>query len=205
VTPTAALATGPDTVAALAAAAGLVSLATARWPKHDGDGPPAPLAGFVGSSFSPMVAEVAERCLRQYYRQPPVDRASGDRTAVVIVSASGDLASAVAVAQAVDSDSRVAPLLFFQAVPNAVAGHVAARWGLAGPVVCLGPTDDQLADGLAVAALTIGDGDADDALVVWAEQASTDGEGDRALAVLVSDTDRKHRQKAHTDSEGPGP
>ena len=32
---------------------------------------------------------------------------------------------------------RVGPLLFFQSVPNAVAGHVAARWGLTGPVVCL--------------------------------------------------------------------
>ena len=194
-TPTAALATGPDTLAAVAAA-GLVSLATARWPEHAGDGPPAPLAGFVGSSFSPMVAEVAERCLRRYYRQPPVDRARGERTAVVIVSASGDLASAVAVAEAVDSDSRVAPLLFFQAVPNAVAGYVAARWSLAGPVVCLGPVDDQLADGLAVAALTIEDGDADEALVVCAEQAATDGERDRALAVLVSGADRKQRQIA---------
>ena len=51
-------------------------------------------------------------------------------------------------------------------MPNSVAGHVAARWGLRGPVVCLSPAGDARADGLAQARLLIDDGDADEVLVV---------------------------------------
>ena len=47
----------------------------------------------------------------------------------------------VHVAGVVDGGGRPGPLMFFQAVPNAVAGHVAARWGLDGPVVCVGDAD----------------------------------------------------------------
>jgi 3-oxoacyl-(acyl-carrier-protein) synthase len=83
----------------------------------------------------------------------------------------------------VDAGTRIGPLLFFQSVPNSVAGHVAAEWGLGGPVVCLCPTGDARADGMAQARLLIDDGDADEALVVWVEQAGADGS---AEAVLVS-------------------
>lgn len=165
--------------------ASLAVVAQARWPDGDRQVPPVP--GFVLSSFSPLVADVAERCLRRAYGAPPVPPERGRSVATVVVSASGDLASARHVAQTVDSGSRVGPLQFFQSVPNSVVGHVAARWGLGGPVVCLCPVGDPMADGLAQAALLIEDGDATAALVVLVEQSGVDGERATAAAVLVSE------------------
>ena len=63
----------------------------------------------------------------------------------VMVTALGDVTSATRVAAAVDAAGRVPPLQFFQAVPNAVAGHLAARWQLTGPVVCVSGTAAGLA------------------------------------------------------------
>jgi 3-oxoacyl-(acyl-carrier-protein) synthase len=137
-----------------------MTLAEARWPEPGDPADPPPLAGFIVSPFSPLVAAVAERCLRRVSENRP------PRTAIVIASPLGDLDSAVHVAGAVDHRTRVGPLLFYQSVPNAVAGHVAARWGLAGPVVCTSPVGDPLADGLATADLLFDDGDCDEALVV---------------------------------------
>jgi 3-oxoacyl-(acyl-carrier-protein) synthase len=164
---------------AAAAAAGLTVLSAASWPETDADGEAAALAGFVESTFSPLIAEVAERALRR--RDQP--RASAAVTAIVIVTNRGDVTSAARVAAAVDAGQRVSPLLFFQSVPNAVAGYLAARWQLTGPVVCVSGTSA----GLDVAALLIDDGDAQDVLIVRVDLAVTDGgESDRAAAVLVT-------------------
>ena len=152
-----------------------VELARARWPERGDPSTPPAIAGFVNSSFSPLVAATAERCLRRAADPLPAG------TAVVLVTGSGDVASAVQVARAVDAGTRVGPLLFFQSVPNAVAGHIAARHGLDGPVVCLSPAADPLADGISAAELLFADGDAAAALVVCAEQAP-----DHAYAVLVA-------------------
>jgi acyl-CoA synthetase (NDP forming) len=76
----------------------------------------------------------------------------------------------------------VSPLQFFQSVPNAVAGYLAARWQLTGPVVCV----SEAQAGLDVAALLIDDADADEALVVRIDLAVTDGDQDRAAAILVT-------------------
>jgi hypothetical protein len=168
-------------LAALQAAAdvaGLTVLSCAAWPETDTDVEVAPLAGFIDSNFSPLVAEVAGRVLRG--RDQP--QAPGTVTAIVIVTALGDVTSAARVAAVVDAGGRVPPLLFFQSVPNAVAGYLAARWQLTGPVVCVSGTSA----GLDVAALLIGDADADEALVVRADLAVTGGGRDRAAAVLVT-------------------
>ena len=163
---------------AAADAAGLTVLSSAAWPETDADVEVAPLAGFIDSNFSPLVAEVAGRVLRgRDQPQPP-----GTVTAIVIVTALGDVTSAARVAAVVDAGGRVPPLLFFQSVPNAVAGYLAARWQLTGPVVCVSGTSA----GLDVAALLIGDADADEALVVCADLAVTGGGRDRAAAVLVT-------------------
>ncbi len=143
---------------------------------------PAPLPGFVLSSFSPLVAAAADECLTARHGNAPAADHIGERTAIVVVSGSGDAAMAEHVAHAVDDGARIGPLLFFQAVPNSVAGHVAARWGLRGPVVCLCPAGDPKAEGLAHARLLIDDGDADEVLVVLVEQAGAE----TAHAVLVS-------------------
>lgn len=183
--------TAPDGLAGLraaAASAGLTVLSSAAWPAA-GAGPQAgpgtgdavpQLAGFIESSFSPLLAQVAGQALRgRPAGQPP-----GTVTAIVMVSALGDVTTAVAVAAAVDAGRRVSPLLFFQSVPNAVAGYLAAKWQLTGPVVCVTGTGA----GLEVAALLLGDGDADEALVVRVDLAEG-GSGDRAAAILVTGPD----------------
>jgi 3-oxoacyl-(acyl-carrier-protein) synthase len=159
----------------------LTELAAATVP--EGTVPP-PVPGFVVSTFSPLVVAAADACLSARHGTAPAADGIGGRTAVVLVSASGDAEMAGHVARAVDDGARIGPLLFFQAVPNSVAGHVAARWGLRGPVVCLCPTGDGRAEGLAHARLLIDDGDADEVLVVGVEQS---GAAETAHALLVSE------------------
>lgn len=170
---------------AAAAAAGLMVSSSASWPETGADGEVTALAGFVESNFSPLLAEVAGRALRRRDQS----QASGKVTAVVMVTALGDVTSATRVAAAVDSGKRVFPLMFFQSVPNAVAGYLAARWHLTGPVVCVSGTSA----GLDVAALLIDDADADEALVVHVDLAVTGGDGDRAAAILVTGPANRER------------
>ena len=162
---------------AAAAAVGLTVSSSAAWPETDAAEVPA-IAGFIDSNFSPLLAQVAERALAG--RAQP--QASGKVTAIVMVTALGDVTSATRVAAAVDAGKRVPPLQFFQSVPNAVAGYLAARWHLTGPVVCVSGTRT----GLDVAALLIDDADADEALVVSVDLAVTDGDQDSAAAILVT-------------------
>jgi len=163
---------------AAAADAGLAVLSSASWPEANADAEVPALAGFIESSFSPLLAEVASRALRRR----PGPRAEGTITAVVMVTALGDVTSATRVAAAVDAGKRVSPLLFFQSVPNAVAGYLAARWHLTGPVVCVSETRA----GLDVAALLIDDADADEALVASVDLAVAKGEEDRGAAIVVT-------------------
>ncbi|MGW5673336.1 beta-ketoacyl synthase chain length factor [Micromonospora sp. NPDC003776] len=158
-------------------------VAEGRWPEA-GDGAPPGVPGFVHSDFAPVVVAAADRCLSRHYGEGPLP--AGNRTAVVLVSASGDRASARHVRAAVAAGGRIGPLFFFQSVPNSVAGHVAARWGLDGPVVCLSPTGEPRAEGTAEAELLLYDGDADQALLVLIEQAS-DGTPSTAVAVLLGE------------------
>lgn len=94
-----------DGVAAvvLESASALLELAVAVLAMRVGSLPvnagPAPLQGFALSAFSPLVAELA---------------------GVLLASRSGDIATATAIAQAVDGGRRVPPLLFYQSSPNAV-------------------------------------------------------------------------------------
>ncbi|TDV49719.1 hypothetical protein [Actinophytocola oryzae] len=163
----------------------LTVVSRAGWPEPaDRERPRVP--GYVLSSFSPLVAETADRCLRQVYGEPPAPPDAVGSTAIIVVSASGDLTSARHVARTVDSGGRVEPLFFFQCVPNSIAGHVAARWGLGGPVVCLCPTGHPLTDGLDLAALLIDDGDATAAVVVLVEQSETEDAPATATAVLAT-------------------
>jgi len=169
---------GLATLNAAAVAVGLTVSSSASWPETEADGEPPALAGFIESSFSPLIAEVAGRVLRG--RDRPLE--PGTVTAIVIVTTLGDVTSATRVAATVDAGRRVPPLLFFQSVPNSVAGYVAARWHLTGPVVCITGT----AAGVEVAALLIEDADADEALVVWVDVALSDGDRDCAAAILVT-------------------
>jgi hypothetical protein len=164
--------------------AGLTVLARGQWPARPDD-VLAPIPGFIVSSFSPLVAELAERCLQRYFGARPADQARGERTAVLLASTTGDLATAAAVAAAVDAGRRVPPLLFYQSNPNAVVGHLTARWGLAGPVVCTSPAAGALADALQGAVLLVQDGDAAAVLVIVAELGRPGAGDDHGTAMLV--------------------
>ncbi|HEY7597670.1 MAG TPA: beta-ketoacyl synthase chain length factor [Actinophytocola sp.] len=164
-------------------------LAGVEWPRDEE--PPA-VPGFVVSDFSPLVSELADRCLTERHGTAPAPAEIGGRTAVVLVTASGDAQSAAHVAEAVDTGARVGPLLFFQSVPNSIAGHVATRWGLRGPVLCISPTGQPRADGMAQARLLIEDGDADEVLVVCVEQAVEQaGNAAQGSAFLASKGDSR--------------
>jgi hypothetical protein len=171
------------------AAAGPVVLARSAWPAE----PPAALPavpGFIVSSFNPLAAHLAELCLLQYFGGAPADPARGRQTAVVLASSTGDVATAVAVARAVDQGRAVSPLLFYQSNPNAVAGHIAARWGLEGPVTCTIPARRGLADAVDSATLLIEGGEAAAALVILADQGRPGDDdaipaGDSGTALLI--------------------
>ncbi|WP_431999750.1 beta-ketoacyl synthase chain length factor [Streptomyces sioyaensis] len=164
----------------------------ASWPGPDGEmaAGPRKLPGFVVSSFSPLVAEVADRVLRGHYGDPSAAAGQGARTAVVLVSRLGDVATDRAVAAAVDAGRPVQPLLFFQSVPNSVLGHVTTQWQLHGPVVCFSPEGDPEEAALEYADLLFADDEADRALLVLVELASGQGAHGAATALLVGPGDR---------------
>ncbi|HLX48751.1 MAG TPA: beta-ketoacyl synthase chain length factor [Streptosporangiaceae bacterium] len=164
--------------------AGVVMLARAEWPASPGDVLP-PIPGFILSSFSPLVVEVARRCLSLYFGAAPADPARGERTAVVLASSTGDIATAAAIAKAVDEGRRVQPLLFFQSNPNASVGYLTARWGLAGPVVCTVPDGDAMSDARHCASLLIEGGDADAVLIILADQARDPTQNDHGVGLLI--------------------
>ena len=165
-----------------------VVLAKAEWPSGPSDTVDTlpKIAGFVVSDFNPLVAETAERCLRAHYGTAPADPLRGATTGVVLASVRGDVMTVDAVHGALRDGRRVPPLLFFQSNPNAVVGHVTARWGLSGPVVCTSPVGDPVADGLAVAALLIEDGAATEVLVIAADLALDENDRAHAVALLVA-------------------
>jgi Beta-ketoacyl synthase, N-terminal domain len=161
---------------------GLRVVARADWPAGDGTGLP-PVAGFT-SPFSLLAASVADSCLGQC-----ADRGTfrAGRTAVVLASVHGDISTALAVAGAIEAGTRVSPVLFFQSVPNAVAGHIAARWGLTGPVTCFCPIGEPITEALLVAEILLVDQQADDALVLAvAERAGGGPHAATGLLVMLS-------------------
>lgn len=162
-----------------AAGAGLPVLATAAWPQG-GDAEPPRLAGFIHSEFNPIIAAVAGRCLSAGAESAPPAGDTGDApgTGIVLVTDLGDADSAAHVAQAVDAGARIGPLFFFQSVPNAVLGHLAARHGLTGPVSCV----CDPGAGVDVARGLLADGDADRVLLIELNHTET---GAAATAVLV--------------------
>lgn len=169
-----------------------VILSEYRWPTGQDEQLPA-LPGYVLSSFSPLVAAAADGCLTEHYAQPSATAASRQRTAVLVVSRGNDVVSAEHVRDKVARGRRVGPLFFFQAAPNSVVGQVTAHWGLGGPVVCISPVGDPLADGMSEAALLLADGDADEVLLILVEQGGDAADPvnpaesmDRAHALLLS-------------------
>jgi hypothetical protein len=172
-------------------------LARAQWPEPGDAGPPTPIPGFVVSSFAPLVAEVAARCLGRWRAVSP--GSTDSHTGVVLAATYGDRGTANAIVDAVDTGRRVPPMLFFQSVPNAVLGHVAARWGLTGPVASIGPVGDATAEGLAVAEGFLLDGDATAVLLIVVDQRPDPAVSATATAMLVEPRDRRPTEGGNDD------
>ncbi|MGV9314615.1 beta-ketoacyl synthase chain length factor [Streptomyces sp. NPDC003691] len=172
-------------VAAAAAHAGLTVLARAGWDPAAHPGGPPNLPGFTASPFGPLFARVADECLGAFHGTAPAPPEAALATGLVMVSRLGDMATETAVTGSVDRGTKASPLLFYQSVPSAVLGVVSSRWGLGGPVICISPAGDSLAEGLELAGLLIEDGSARDVLVVLIELGVDEGEPDTADALLV--------------------
>nr|QCT05740.1 Tri7 [Kitasatospora aureofaciens] len=163
----------------------LTVLARSVWdPAEAPEGPPN-LPGFTASAFGPLFAHVADRALAAHHGEPPAPGEAAGHTALVMVSSLGDMATETAVTGSVDRGTKASPLLFYQSVPSAVLGVVSARWGLGGPVICVSPAGDALADGLELAELLIEDGSAGDVLLVLLELGVAEGDPDTAEALLL--------------------
>ncbi|EKX63945.1 hypothetical protein Sipo8835_25905 [Streptomyces ipomoeae] len=163
----------------------LTVLGRASW-SAEGDERPPNLPGFTASPFAPIIAHVADRCLSGHHGEPPAPPERAEGTAMVLVTQLGDMATEAAVTGSVDTGTKASPLLFYQSVPSAVLGVVSARWDLGGPVICISPAGDPLAEGMDLAELLIEDGSAGDVLLVLVELATRDDRPDRAEALLVS-------------------
>lgn len=105
---------------------GVLATATATHDTgQDGDIALPRLPGFVESAFSPLVFEVAARCLTEC----PGD---GGRMAVALASLMGDTTTADLASRRVVSGRVHNPLLFMQATANSVLGHLSREFGITG-------------------------------------------------------------------------
>jgi len=163
----------------------LAVLARASWSAASDERPPN-LPGFTASPFAPIIAHVADLCLKERYKEPPVPPERAEWTAMVLVSQLGDMATEAAVVGSVDKGTKASPLLFFQSVPSAVLGVVSARWNLGGAVITISPAGDPLTEAMDLAQLLIEDGSAKDVLLVLVELAVREGLPNHASALLVS-------------------
>lgn len=152
---------------------GVLAVATAtHGTGRDGDIPLPRLPGFVESAFSPLAYEVAARCLTER----PGD---GSRTAVALASLMGDTTTADLASRRVVSGRVHNPLLFMQATPNSVLGHISREFRITGQMFSLSTLDDPVTELLAMADLLLEDPELDRVLVVGVEL----GGGERLSAV----------------------
>ncbi|MFF7314117.1 hypothetical protein [Streptomyces sp. NPDC008137] len=135
------------------------------------------LPGFVESAFSPLAYEVARQCLAE---RPDGATAGGDsRTAVALAALMGDTTTADLASRRMVAGRVHNPLLFMQATPNSVLGHMSREFGITGQMFSLSTLDDTLTELLAMADLLLEDPELDRVLVLGVEL----GGGERAAAV----------------------
>ncbi|MGX1564742.1 hypothetical protein [Streptomyces sp. NPDC055506] len=130
------------------------------------------LPGFVESAFSPLAYEVARQCLAEV----PGD---GSRTAVALAGLMGDTTTADLASRRMVAGRVHNPLLFMQATPNSVLGHMSREFGITGQMFSLSTLDDALTELLALADLLLEDPELGRVLVLGVEL----GGGERAAAV----------------------
>ncbi|MDX3638249.1 hypothetical protein [Streptomyces sp. MB09-02B] len=141
---------------------------------RDGDIPLPRLPGFVESAFSPLVYEVAARCLTERpdggtSRSGEAGSGVGARTAVALASLMGDTTTADLASRRVVSGRVHNPLLFMQATPNSVLGHLSREFGITGQMFSLSTLADPVTELLDMADLLLEDPELDQVLVVGVE------------------------------------
>ncbi|MGW2047260.1 hypothetical protein ACWCPF_19065 [Streptomyces sp. NPDC001858] len=140
------------------------------------------LPGFVESAFSPLAYEVSSRCLTER----PGD---GARTAVALAALTGDTTTADLAGSRMVAGRVHNPLLFMQATPNSVLGHISREFGITGQMFSVSTLDDPVTELLAMADLLLEDPELDRVLVLGVEL----GGGTRLAAVhreLAADSGR---------------
>jgi len=167
----------------LRSALGVLAVATATHGTGRDDDIPLPrLPGFVESAFSPLAYEVSRRCLTER----PGD---GTRIAVALASLTGDTTTADLASRRMVSGKVHNPLLFMQATPNSVLGHISRQFGITGQMCSVSTLADPVTELLTLADLLLEDPELDRVLVLGVEL----GGGERLAAVhreLAADSGR---------------
>ncbi|WP_328346720.1 hypothetical protein [Streptomyces violaceus] len=154
------------------------------------------LPGFVESAFSPLAYEVVRQCLAERpdggtsrswgspraseaERGGEAESGGGSRTAVALAGLMGDTTTADLASRRMVAGRVHNPLLFMQATPNSVLGHMSREFRITGQMFSLSTLDDSLTELLAMADLLLEDPELDRVLVLGVEL----GGGERAAAV----------------------
>ncbi|GAA2570271.1 hypothetical protein GCM10010304_05420 [Streptomyces roseoviolaceus] len=148
------------------------------------------LPGFVESVFSPLAYEVVRQCLAERPdggtsrswgspRASEAESGGGSRTAVALAALMGDTTTADLASRRMAAGRVHNPLLFMQATPNSVLGHMSREFRITGQMFSLSTLDDALTELLAMADLLLEDPELDRVLVLGVEL----GGGERAAAV----------------------
>jgi hypothetical protein len=141
----------------------ILATATATHGTGGDDDIPLPrLPGFVESAFSPLAYEVSRQCLTER----PGD---GSRTAVALASLLGDTTTADLASRRMVSGKVHNPLLFMQATPNSVLGHISREFKITGQMFSTSSFDDPVTELLATADLLLEDPEMDRVLVLGVE------------------------------------
>jgi len=179
----------------LGSALGVLAVATAtHGTGHDDDIPLPRLPGFVESAFSPLAYEVSRRCLTEQpdggtSRLSEAGSGGGARTAVALASLMGDTTTADLASRRMVSGKVHNPLLFMQATPNSVLGHISREFGITGQMFSVSTFDDPVTELLPLAELLLEERELDRVLVLGVEL----GGGERLAAVhreLAADSGR---------------
>ncbi|MFF3328641.1 hypothetical protein ACFYWX_03615 [Streptomyces sp. NPDC002888] len=159
----------------LRSALGVLAAATATHGTGRDDDIPLPkLPGFLWSAFSPLAFEVSSRCLTERpdggtSRSSEAESGGGSRTAVALASLMGDTTTADLASRRMVSGEVHNPILFMQATPNSVLGHMSREFGITGQTFSLSSLDDPVTELLAMADLLLEDPELDRVLVLGVE------------------------------------
>lgn len=123
--------------------------------------------GFIISTFSPLVNEVARVCLRS----PGVGAVSGPHTALLLGTVFGDSTTSDTASRKLVAGDVHNPLLFYQSVPTTILGNVARDYGITGPMICLSTMSKPFAELRAMADLLFLGEDITQALLIEIELA----------------------------------